>query len=96
MRPAKLHELMLPSQYALWRRYIYGTDLQTQIGPERFTKLLNQNQAIELVQKNGAIKCKVLNETLINQILTQLSEEPLRSWLSVAFYKLAKQLRPTK
>jgi hypothetical protein len=90
MRKAKLHELKLPSKYALWRRYIYGTELQTQIGPERFTKLLNQRQAIELVNWKGSVKCKTLDETKIKETLKDLSNEPLRSWFSVWLFRLVK------
>ena len=91
MRPAKLHELRLPSKYALWRRYIHGTELQNQIGPERFTQTLTQRGAIELVSWKGAVKCKTLNETLIKQALEDLSQEPLRSWFSVLVSRLVKQ-----
>lgn len=92
MRKAKLHELTLPSKYALWRRYIHGTDLQTRIGPERFTQLLNQWQAIELVQTNGAIKCKTLNETLIKQAIESIYSRPYQSFWSVLYSKLVKRL----
>lgn len=91
MRPAKLHELRLPSKYALWRRYIHGTDLQTRIGPERFTQTLTQRGAIELVSWKGVVKCKTLNETLIKQALDDLSNEPLRSWFSVLVSRLVRQ-----
>lgn len=91
MRPAKLHELRLPSKYALWRRYIHGTDLQTRIGPERFTQTLTQRGAIELVSWKGSIKCKTLNEALIKQALDDLSNEPLRSWFSVLVSRLVRQ-----
>jgi hypothetical protein len=98
MRKAKLHELNLPSRYALWHKYIHGTDLQSQVSPERFTNLLTQRQAIELVNWKGSIKCKTLNEMLIKKALEDLSNEPLRSWFSVWFYRLAKRQatsRPT-
>lgn len=91
MRKAKLHELRLPSKYALWRKYVWGTELQNRIGPERFTQFLTQRGAIELVSWKGAIKCKTLNETLIKQALDDLSNEPLRSWFSVLVSRLVKQ-----
>ena len=91
MRKAKLHELRLPSKYALWRQYIYGTDLASRIGPERFTQLLTDRQAIELVDQKGSVKCKTLNEMLIKQALDDLSNEPLRSWFSVLVSRLVKQ-----
>lgn len=94
MRPAKLHELRLPSKYALWHRYIHGTDLQTWIGPERFTQTLTQRGAIELVSWKGAVKCKTLNETLIKQALEDLSNEPLRSWFSALVSRLVRRIRP--
>ena len=92
MRPAKLHELRLPSKYALWRRYIHGTDLQTRIGPERFTQTLTQRGAIELVSWKGAVKCKTLNETLIKQVLNELYSRPYQSFWSVLVSKLVKRL----
>lgn len=91
MRKAKLHELRLPSKYALWRKYVWGTELQNRIGPERFTQFLTQRGAIELVSWKGAIKCKTLNETLIKQAIDDLSQEPLRSWFSVLVSRLVKQ-----
>ena len=91
MRKAKLHELRLPSKYALWRQYIYGTDLASRIGPERFTQLLTDRQAIELVDQKGSVKCKTLNEMLIKQALDDLSNEPFRSWFSVLVSRLVKQ-----
>lgn len=91
MRPAKLHELRLPSKYALWRKYVWGTELQNRIGPERFTQTLTQRGAIELVSWKGAVKCKTLNETLIKQALDDLSQEPLRSWFSVLVSRLVRQ-----
>ena len=91
MRPAKLHELRLPSKYALWRKYIWGTELQNRIGPERFTQFLTQRGAIELVSWKGAVKCKTLNEALIKTILIELSNAPFKSWFSVLFYRLVKR-----
>ena len=91
MRPAKVHELRLPSKYALWRKYVWGTELQNRIGPERFTQTLTQRGAIELVSWKGAVKCKTLNETLIKQALDDLSNEPLRSWFSALVSRLVKQ-----
>jgi len=96
MRKAKLHEIRLPTPYAVWYRYVYGTDLQNQIGPNRFATLLEKNEALELLKHNGGIKCKILNETKIKQVLDQLQSEPWPSWLSVAFYRLAKRLQATK
>lgn len=90
MRPARLHELTLPTKYALWRRYIHGTDLQTQIGPETFTDLLNQNQAIELVNQKGTILCKVLNESKIQATLKELYLRPYQSFWPQLLSKLVK------
>ena len=92
MRKAKLHELRLPSKYALWRQYIYGTDLASRIGPERFTQLLTDRQAIELVDQKGSVKCKTLNETLIKQVLNELYSRPFQPYWSQAFSKLVKRL----
>lgn len=92
MRPAKLHELTLPTRYAVWRKYIHGTELQTQIGPETFTDLLNKNQAIELVNQKGIILCKTLNETLIQQTLKELFSRPYQSVWSLYLLKLVKRL----
>ena len=92
MRPAKLHELTLPTRYAVWRKYIHGTDLQTQIGTETFTDLLNQKQAIELVNQKGIILCKTLNETLIQQTLKELFSRPYQSVWSLYLLKLVKRL----
>lgn len=94
IRPAKLHELTLPSKYAIWRRYIHGTDLQTRIGPERFIQFLTQRGAIELVSWKGAVKCKTLNETLIKQALEDLYNEPLRSWFLVLVSRLVRRIHP--
>ena len=91
MRPAKLHELNLPTRYAVWRKYIHGTDLQTQIGPETFTDLLNHKQAIELVNQKGTILCKTLNESLIQQALEELFSRPYQSALSVWFFRLVRR-----
>lgn len=90
IRPAKLHELTLPTRYAVWRKYILNTDLQTQIGPEAFTDLLNQNQAIELVNQKGTILCKVLNESKIQATLKELYSRPYPSALLDYRYKLVK------
>jgi len=92
MRPAKLHELCLPTQYEVWRRYVEGTDLQHRIGPAKFAELLNQRQAIELVQTKGYIKCKIKSETKIQAALTELYSRPYQSlfWASVS--KLAKRI----
>jgi len=92
MRPARLHELNLPTRYAVWRKYIHGTDLQTQIGPETFTDLLNHKQAIELVNQKGTILCKTLNETLIQQTLQELYSRPYQSVWSLYFRKLVRRL----
>ena len=92
MRPAKLHELRLPSKYALWRRYIHGTDLQTRIGPERFTQLLTSRHAIELVSWKGAVKCKTLNEKLIHEVIESIHSRPYQSVWSLYFHKLVKRL----
>jgi hypothetical protein len=90
MRKAKLYELKLPSKYALWRRYVWGTELQSQVSPERFSQILTQRQAIELVNWKGSIKCKTLDETKIKETLKDLSNEPFRSWLSVWLFRLVK------
>lgn len=92
MRPARLHELTLPTRYALWRRYIHGTDLQNKIGPQNFTDLLNQKQAIELVDQKGVTLCKVLNESKIQATLKELYSRPYQSFYSVLVSKLVKQL----
>lgn len=93
MRKAKLHELTLPTRYKLWRAYLYGTDLQNKIGPQAFTDLLNQKQAIELVNQKGTILCKTLNETLINQAIKEISSRPYQSLLSAYLSKLVLRLR---
>ena len=92
MRPARLHELTLPTRYALWRRYIHGTDLQNKIGPETLTDLLNQKQAIELVNQKGTILCKTLDESKIQATLKELYSKPYQSFYSVLVSKLVKQL----
>lgn len=92
MRSARLHELTLPTRYAVWRKYIHGTELQTQIGPEAFADLLNQKQAIELVNQKGIILCKTLNETLIQQTLKELFSRPYQSVWSLYLLKLVKRL----
>ena len=90
MRKAKLHELRLPSKYALWRKYVWGTELQNRIGPERFTQTLAQRGAIELVSWKGAIKCKTLNEKLIHEIIESIHSRPYQSFWSVLVSKLVK------
>lgn len=90
MRRARLHELILPTRYAVWRRYIHGTDLQTQIGPETFTDLLNQKQAIELVNQRGTILCKTLNEKLIQETIQTIYSRPYQSFWPQFLSKLAK------
>ncbi len=92
MRPARLHELNLPTRYAVWRKYIHGTDLQTQIGPETFTDLLNHKQAIELVNQKGTILCKTLNASLIQTVLEELYSRPYQSVWSLYFRKLVRRL----
>lgn len=90
MRPARLHELTLPTRYALWRKYIHGTELQNRIGPETFTDLLNQKQAIELVDQKGVTLCKVLNESKIQATLNELSLRPYQSFWPQLLSKLVK------
>lgn len=90
IRPARLHELTLPTRYALWRRYIHGTDLQNRIGPEAFTDLLNQNQAIELVNQKGTILCKTLNEKLIQETIQTIYLRPYQSFWPPLLSKLVK------
>lgn len=96
MRPAKLHELRLPTKYALWRKYIYDTELATQIGVERFIQLLTSKQAIELVQTKGLIKCKTLSEQKIQETIKELYSKPFQSFFAVYFSKAAKLLKRTK
>lgn len=96
MRKAKLHELRLPSKYALWFKYIHGTELQTKIGPENFAKLLESRRAIELVSLKGWIKCKTLNETEIRNVLSDLYSIPYQSFLSVYFSRLVQRLKRNK
>lgn len=96
MRKARLHELRLPSKYALWRKYIYGTELQTKIGPEKFTQLLIQRKAIELVSWKGWTKCKTLNEKVIYEVIKELYSRPYQSFLSVYIWVLARRLQGIK
>jgi hypothetical protein len=79
MRPAGLHELALPSQYALWYRYTNNTALQTRIGPIAFTNLLNQRGAIELLNLKGYTVCKTLNKNQIHETLLDLYSQPFYS-----------------
>lgn len=90
MRRARLHELTLPTKYAIWRKYILNTDLQTQIGPEAFTDLLNQNQAIELVNQKGTILCKTLNEKLIQETIQTIYLRPYQSFWPQLLSKLVR------
>ena len=91
IRPARLHELTLPTRYAVWRRYIHDTDLQNRIGPETFTDLLNQKQAIELVNQKGIILCKTLNEKLIQETIQTIYLRPYQSFWPQLLSRLVRQ-----
>lgn len=85
MRPAKLHELTLPTKFGLWFKYIYNTELASTIGIERFTELLLKRQAIELVDQKGITLCKTLDATKIKEAISELYLNPYPSfwdWLS--------------
>lgn len=96
MRPAKLHELYLPSRYLLWRKYIFDTKLQNFIGPERFTSLLETRQAIELVEWKGFTKCKVLNEKLIQEVIEELNLKPYSGFFAGYASRLAQVFKSNR
>ena len=90
IRPARLHELTLPTKYALWRKYIHSTGLQNKIGPEAFINLLTHRQAVELVDQKGTILCKTLNESKIQATLNELSLRPYQSFWPQLLSKLVR------
>lgn len=92
MRPAKLHELTLPTKYQLWRRLVHGTPLAQVIGPDRLCKLLTTKQAIELVDLKGNTLCNVLNESKINEVLQSLYCQPWQACWPQWAYQVAKRL----
>lgn len=92
MRDAKLHELLLPTRYGLWFRYIHGTGLETKIGPDAFTKYLETRQAIEFVNLKGDTRCKIINENQFQNCLLDLSREPLQSFFSVRVSRLVQRV----
>lgn len=85
--------MSLITPYQLWALYIADTDLQSKIGPNRFAELLTKNQAIELIQSKGYLKCKILNKQKIEATLLQLQSGPWASLFSLWAFKLAKRLR---
>jgi hypothetical protein len=93
MRDAKLHELLLPTRYGLWFRYIHGTGLETKIGPDRFTKYLETKHAIEFVNLKGDTRCKIISETELQACLSELSRRPLESLLSARVSRLVQRAR---
>lgn len=96
MRPAKLHELGLPSKYMVWRKYIHGTKLQSFIGPERFTSLLETRRAVEFVDWKGFTKCKVLNEKIIQEVIEELNLKPYSGLFSGYASRLAQVFKSNR
>lgn len=96
MRKAKLHELRLPTRYMVWKNYIHGTSLQHQVGPERFTDILINRQAIELVNWKGFVKCKTLDEQKIKAVIQELSLRPYSGFWYYFSSQLARLRLGTK
>lgn len=92
-RKAKLHELILPTKYQLWHKYVWNTKLDRIIGVDQFADLLNKRQAIEFVDQKGFILCKTLNESKIQDFLAEVCLEPYKLWWQWQLLRLARILK---
>lgn len=90
MKTSKLtSDFVHPTPFQVWRMYIYGTPLQSRIGPWRFAKYLHDEKCVELfyynVNKKENLKCRILNQTEVINAVKRLPSSGLLSpfsWVS--------------